>query len=53
MFEERTGTPIDQIVIIIAVEDNKPEVYVEKRDNHILDCMETIELYYKEQIDKC
>jgi hypothetical protein len=51
MFEERTGTPIDQIVIIIAVEDNKPEVYVEKRDNHIIDCIETIHQYYQEQID--
>ncbi len=51
MFEERTGTPIDQIVIIIAVEDNKPEVYVEKRDNHIMDCIDTIHQYYQEQID--
>jgi genome maintenance exonuclease 1 len=51
MFEERTGTPIDQIVIIIAVEDNKPEVYVEKRDNHIMECIDTIHQYYQEQID--
>jgi genome maintenance exonuclease 1 len=50
MFEERTKIPIDQIVIIIAVEDNKPEVYVEKRDNHIMECIDTIEKYYKEQL---
>ena len=53
MFEERTKTPIDQIVIIVAVEDGTSQVFVEKRDNYILDCMDTIEKYYKEQIEKC
>lgn len=52
MFEERTKIPIDQIVIIIAVEDGTSQVFVEKRDNYILDCMDTIEQYYKEQIEK-
>jgi len=50
MFEERTKTPIDQIVIIVAVEDGTSQVFVEKRDNYILDCMDTIEKYYKEQL---
>jgi hypothetical protein len=50
MFEERTGIPIDKIVIVIAVENADAQVFVEKRDNHILDCMGTIEKYYKEQL---
>ena len=51
MFEERTGIPIDKIVIIVAVADGEPQVFVEKRDNYILDCMNTIKQYYQEQID--
>ena len=50
MFEERTGIPIDKIVIVIAVENADAQVFVEKRDNHILDCMGTIEKYYEEQL---
>lgn len=46
MFEERTGIPIDQIVIIIAVEDeSEPQVFIEKRDDHIGDCIKTIARY--------
>jgi genome maintenance exonuclease 1 len=51
MFEERTGIPIDKIVIIVAVADSEPQVFVEKRDNYILDCIDTIHQYYQEQID--
>jgi CRISPR/Cas system-associated exonuclease Cas4 (RecB family) len=46
MFEERTGIPIDQIVIIIAVEgETEPQVFIEKRDDHIGDCINTIARY--------
>jgi hypothetical protein len=45
MYEERTGTPVDQIVILIAVDDEEPQVFIEKRDNHIQECMNTIALY--------
>jgi len=51
MFEERTKTPIDQIVIIVAVADGTSQVFIEKRDNHIMDCIDTIHQYYQEQID--
>ena len=51
MYEERTGIPIDQIVILIAVDDEQPQVFIEKRDNHIHDCIETIALY-KEQYNE-
>ena len=35
MFEERTKKPVKQLVIIIAVDDNDPQVFVEDRDEHI------------------
>ena len=40
MFEERTGIPIDQIVILMAQEDEGPVVFVEKRDNYVPKLME-------------
>lgn len=48
MYEERTGIPINQIVILIAVDDEEPQVFVEKRDNYIWDCVDTISRYYEE-----
>ncbi len=35
MYEERTGIPIDTVVIIMAVEGNEPQLFIEKRDNFI------------------
>lgn len=35
MFEERTGIPVDQTVILMAQEDEGPVVFVEKRDNYV------------------
>lgn len=32
MFEERTGIPINQLVTIIAVDDNSPQVFLESRN---------------------
>lgn len=50
MFEERTGIPIDKIVICIAVEnEDNAQVFVEKRDNYVLNLMDTIETFYKEK----
>jgi len=46
MFEEMYKIPVDQIVIIVAVDDQtEPQIFVEKRDDHIWDCVETIKLY--------
>lgn len=46
MFEERTGIPVDKIVIVITVEnENTAQVFVEKRDNWISDLQQTIKLY--------
>ena len=35
MYEELTGTPISRLVIVIAVENEEPQVFMEKRDDHI------------------
>jgi hypothetical protein len=35
MYEERTGIPINRSVIMIAVEGDDPQIFVEKRDNFV------------------
>lgn len=50
MFEELTGIPIDQIVIAITVDDMKPQVFIENRDNYIDGFIELRE-QYKQQND--
>lgn len=48
MWEERTGIPIDKIVIVITVDDeDEPQVFVEKRDNWYPYLKDTIEAYHK------
>ena len=49
MWEERTGIPINKIVVVIAVDGEEPQVFEEKRDNYIYECVETIARYRKEQ----
>jgi len=47
MYEERTGIPISKLVILIAVEDENPQVFVEKRDNwvkELLKCRDSYEM---------
>jgi ATP-dependent exoDNAse (exonuclease V) beta subunit len=39
-FEERVGKPIKQLVTIITVDGDEPQVFVEDRDDHIGDFME-------------
>jgi genome maintenance exonuclease 1 len=48
MFEERTGIPVDRLVILIAV-DEKPDcsVFIEKRDDWIGEFLELRETYSK------
>lgn len=47
MFEEMYKIPVDQIVIVVAVSGDTPQtqIFVEKRDDHIWDCIDTIKLY--------
>jgi hypothetical protein len=34
-FEERIGKPIKQLVTIVAVDGDEPQVFIENRDDHI------------------
>lgn len=52
MWEERTGISINNIVVVIAVDGEAPQVFEEKRDNYIHECVETIALYRREQNGK-
>ena len=47
MFEELTGIPIPQLVIIMAVKDSKPLLFVEKRDEYIFDYIKLRDFYEK------
>ena len=46
-FEERTKKPITQLVTIITVDGEDPQVFVEHRDDHIQDFME-LRVQYKQ-----
>jgi genome maintenance exonuclease 1 len=45
MYEELTGIPIDQIVIIMAVDGSEPLVFVEKTENYLNTLLEFIKFY--------
>ena len=47
MWEERTGMPITQLVTLISVDDEEPQVFIEHRDNWTKQLMETIEMYHR------
>jgi genome maintenance exonuclease 1 len=46
-WEERTGTPITQLVTIIAVDNEDPQVFIEHRDDWVDELKETIKLYHE------
>jgi len=49
MWEERTGQSITQLVTIISVDGkDKPQIYVEHRDNWINTLKDTIKQYNEE-----
>ena len=50
MWEERTGMPITQLVTIISVDDEDPQVFIEHRDNWAPKLLETINEYKRRKI---
>ena len=48
MWEERTGTPITQLVTLIAVDNSTPALYIEHRDDWVRPLREVIEQYEEE-----
>ena len=47
MYEEHVGVPIEQLVIVMAVEDSKPLIFIEKTEDHLVNLVEHIEFYRK------
>jgi genome maintenance exonuclease 1 len=45
MYEELVGTPIDQLVIVMAVENEQPLIFVERTEDHINNLLEHINFY--------
>ena len=48
MFEERTGTPIEQIVILVVTEDGTAQEFVKKKHEYLPLLVETIEQFVSE-----
>ena len=48
-WEERTGMPTPNIVIVMDVDDHDPIVFIEHRDNWVKKLEEAKEFYYKQQ----
>ena len=48
MYEELIGTPINKLVIIMAVENSTPLIFIEKTEDHIEGLVEAIR-FYREQ----
>lgn len=51
MYEELIGVPINNLVIIMAVEDGRPIVFKEKTNDHINGLVAAID-FYKDQLNK-
>jgi len=47
MYEERFGIPINKTIVIVAVEDNAPQIFFETRDNHAKRLLEYRDIYEK------
>jgi len=45
MYEELIGEPIHQLIIIMAVEDNQPLVFIQKTEDHIEGLVKAINFY--------
>lgn len=47
MYEELVGVPIDELVIIMAVENSEPLIFIEKTKDHIEGLVQAIDYYHK------
>lgn len=47
MFEERTNMPIEQIVVLIANEEGKPQVFVREKSKYVAQLNSIVENYYR------
>jgi len=49
MYEEMVGTPIDQLVVIMAVENDMPLIFIQKTEDHIEGLVKAVQ-FYKEKL---
>ena len=49
MFEEQFGIPVAQTVVAIAVDDDDPQVFIERRDTHVKRLLYFRDLYEKKK----
>ena len=47
MYEELVGEPINQLVTIMAVDNEQPLLFIEKTENHIEGLVKAIDFYHK------
>ena len=50
MWEERTGNPITQLVVLIAVDGHEPQIFVDHRDNWTSKLWDAINNYRREKL---
>jgi len=46
MFEERTGMPINQVVVAIAVENEEPQIFIKKKEDYLGELKRYIDKYH-------
>jgi genome maintenance exonuclease 1 len=46
MFEERTGTSINQVVVAIAVENEEPQIFIKKKEDYLEELKRYIDKYH-------
>jgi genome maintenance exonuclease 1 len=51
MWEERTGIPITQLVVLVMVDGDNPQIFIEHRDNWTESLIESIDYYKKEYMN--
>ena len=51
MWEERTGIPITQLVVLVMVDGDNPQIFIEHRDNWTKSLIESIDYYKKEYMN--
>tara|TARA_R110000796_G_scaffold9246_19_gene31734 strand:- start:940 stop:1095 length:156 start_codon:yes stop_codon:yes gene_type:complete len=45
MYEEMTGIAINRTVVLIAVDGDSPQIFIEKRDNYVPHLLETKRMF--------
>jgi ATP-dependent exoDNAse (exonuclease V) beta subunit len=49
MFEDRTGMPVEQVVVLIANEEGKPQMFVKEKNNYLQNLHQYIDNYWNSQ----